>query len=242
MNYTYPTSYKIKPIKGQVKILQQHFGKMPLQNGSDLSEQAEGIFAIPHYRLIATTYNEAVVRVMEIIKATRPVYDYRSGNWTGLYLRQLPIKQDFWNAQKEEIILISSQFGLSHRGKSVETVRTELSSNELPFGIYECLIMLLTHPERLQDYDDLWIDCPGDEYSDNGDAVFGCAPCVRFRGGGVGIGALDVSNVSGFYGSASGFVPQLNVDSGSLGSFEPLNLDSAIKIIKDAGYVVYKPL
>lgn len=241
MKYNYPKNYSVKPISEQSEILTKHFGSMVLQNGTDLSEQSEGIFAIPHYKLIAPTYNKAVMKVMKAITSTRNTYDYQSGNWTAQYLRQLSIKQNFWNAQKEEIILIPAQFGLIHRGKSVETVCTGLSNNELPLGIYECLIMLLTHPDRLQSYDNLWIDCPGDEYSLVAAAVFGYAPCVCFGGGGVRVGAHAVSVAHGRYGSASGFVPQSNLESGNLDApCTPLNLDLAIKICKDNGLKVIR--
>lgn len=240
MNYTYPKNYKIKPIKEQLAILEKHFGKMPTQSASDSPEnpKSEGLFAIPHYRLIATTYNQAVLRVMEIMKSTRPTYDYRSGKWTGQYLRDLPIKRAFWNAQKEEIILISAQFGLAHRGKSVKTVRTELTDNELPLGIYECLIMLLTHPERLENYNDLWIDCPGDEYSWDADGSFSKAPLLLFSDGKVWFGASDVSVAFEFFGSVSGFVPHVNLGTGKLVPSEPLTLESAIRIVKNAGYKI----
>lgn len=79
-----------------------------------------------------------------------------------------------------------------------------------------------------------------DEYRDSGGAVFGCAPCVRFFGDKVGIGAGAVSDARAYYGSASGF-PASNLESGNLdASCTPLNLDLAIKICKDNGLKVIR--
>jgi hypothetical protein len=84
-----------------------------------------------------------------------------------------------------------------------------MDGNECGLGAFAVAIMLVSHPERLQHHDDLWIDCAGDEYvARGGGGRFSCAP--RFLSGG-GIVWFDSgwSNVAeGHYGSASGFVPQ----------------------------------
>jgi hypothetical protein len=62
--------------------------------------------------------------------------------------------------------------------------------------------MLLTHPERLQHHDDLWIDCAGDEYDyPNADGQFGDSSFSDL-GGEVGAGAFERC------GSASAFLSQ----------------------------------
>lgn len=73
--------------------------------------------------------------------------------------------------------------------------------------------MILTNPIRLQHYDDLWIDCAGDEYSPDAGGRFGLTPCFEFLDGEVGFAAVLVSVASAYYGSASGFLPQeLNIE------------------------------
>lgn len=242
MIYTYPKNYKVQSNKQQLAILAKHFPLLPdLNLDQETSTQGEGQFLIPHFKLIAPTYNNAVLKVMEAIKSTRQTYDYRSGNWTKTYLRQLPIKENWYKNQKEEIIILSAQFGQKHTGKSVAAVHQGLAVDELPLGIYECLIMLLTHPERLQDYNDLWIDCPGDEYSWDTDGAFSKAPCLYFSDE-VRFDADDVSDVSKRFGSASGFVPQVNFEPGSLAPSEPLTLAVAINFVKENGYKVIKEM
>ncbi len=83
--------------------------------------------------------------------------------------------------------------------------------NECGLGAFAVGIMLLTHPERLQHYDDLWIDCAGDEFHDpqGSDAPFDRAPLFYFYDGKLKFGAGWCGDAGGFYGSASGWsVPQ----------------------------------
>jgi hypothetical protein len=81
-------------------------------------------------------------------------------------------------------------------------------TSEFGFGAYETGIILLTHPERLQHLDDLWIDCAGDEYAPFAVGRFSGAPYFRFRGGEVKFGTHAVDDPSEFYGSASAVPPQ----------------------------------
>ena len=82
--------------------------------------------------------------------------------------------------------------------------------NALEFGLgtFAVGIMLLTHPLRLQDCDDLWIDCAGDEFSYDADGQFVSAPCFFFDGGKVKFDTSVVADAGGGYGSASASVPQ----------------------------------
>lgn len=246
MKYTYPKSYKVKPIKEQYQKIFELFEIKLNQIGNksiDHLPKSEGIFVIPHWKLIGDTYNDAVLKVMEIMKASRPTYDWRSGNWTKEYLRQLPVKEKFWDKQKKEILLISAQFGVLHAGQSVQAVRSEAQSNELPFGIYECLIMLLTHPERLQGYDDLWVDCPGDEYSFAGDGAFSGAPRLCFSGGRVRFDTYDVSFAREYFGSVSAVCDAVSkLEARVLTTSEFLSVDDAILKVKEAGFRVIKEL
>lgn len=68
--------------------------------------------------------------------------------------------------------------------------------------------MLLTHPERLVSYDDLWIDCAGDEYAPVAVGGFSGAPFFSFVGGEVEFAADWFDDARSDYGSASGFLPQ----------------------------------
>jgi hypothetical protein len=107
-----------------------------------------------------------------------------------------------------DILVVAAQFGLRHRGRSVRRAREVMNASEFCLGAFAIGIMLLTHPERLKHYDDLWIDCAGDEFSYGGDGQFGNAPCFSFDDVWVEFDTNFVVGANGSYGSASASVSQ----------------------------------
>ncbi len=219
-SYGYLSGYKPKGITEQTNILRQLFSGIGFAD-EKLAEQpppanAEGWFAIPKWQSVAKTYNEAVQKVLELIKQQRKdkFYNYREGRLGEKYLRQherTAKKLETLAEQQKgyDILVVTAQFGLRHRGRSVRRAREVFTANEFGLGAFEIGCMLLTHPERLQHYDDLWIDCAGNEYAPPGaDGAFSRAPYFYFYDGKVEFGALWFDDASGRYGSASGFLPQ----------------------------------
>ena len=181
----------------------------------DLPPNAEGWFAIPRWEKIAPTYGEAVQKVLDLIKQTRngAFYNYREGQLGPQYLRQSQKSakafQKLGDEQKDhDILVVSAQFGLRHRGRSVRRAREVMNASEFGLGAFAIGIMILTHQERLQHYDDLWIDCAGDEFAPVAAGGFSLSPYFRFRDGRVKFGAYWVGGADGRYGSASGLVSQ----------------------------------
>jgi len=157
---------------------------------------------------------------MELIKQQYEsrLHDLCKGKLGMQYLRQHERTVKKFEALAEQqkgydILVVAAQFGLRHRGRSVRRAREVFTVNEFGLGVFEIGCMLLTHPGRLQDYDDLWIDCAGDEYDDAGAgssgfySLFRCTPYFGFSVGKIVFGAGVASQGSG-YGSASGFLPQ----------------------------------
>jgi len=216
----YLSGYKPKSITEQTNRLCELFPSLgyadaKLADGT-LPSNAEGWFAIPKWEKIAPTYNEAVQKVLDMIKQTRggKFYNYRDGQLGPERLRQTAktasVFQKLGDEQKDhDILVVPAQFGIHHRGRSVRRAREVFASNESGLGAFAIGIMLLTHPERLQHYDDLWIDCSGDEYDDpDSDVRFDDAPFFYFYDGEVKFDASWFAYASDNYGSASGFVPQ----------------------------------
>lgn len=185
-----------------------------------LPEGAEGWFAIPNWMknpgIFGENYCQAVQTVLDAIKNDRKgkFYNCREGQIIEKHLRQSARSERFWKELAEaqgnpDILLVPAQFGFLHRGRSVRRARVviEGTSGEFALGAFAVGIMILTNPIRLQNYDDLWIDCAGDEFSE-GDGAFDGAPCFGFGGGKVGFGANYVGIANVHYGSASGFLPQ----------------------------------
>ncbi len=171
---------------------------------------AEGYFAIPRWEKVADSYGEAVQKVLDLIKQTREFNNYRKGKLGSQYLRQYAktarMFQTFGDEQKDyDILVVPAQFGLNHRGKSVRRTREAMNASEFGLGAFAVGIMLLTHPERLKNYDDLWIDCAGDEYSPVGCGQFASVPCFYFHGGELRFGTRSFASAYAHYGSASAF-------------------------------------
>jgi hypothetical protein len=218
-NYGYPQGYAVKPVCEQLVELSKHFNGLNTNDVLACSKElpalpagAEGWFAVPRWEKVAKTYNEAVEKVLDLIGKTRTFYNYRKGNLGPKYLRlserTAVALQMLGERQKGDFLLIPAQFGLTHRGRSVRRVRVVYTPNEFGLGSFIAGCMILSHPERLVQWEQLHIDCPGDEYSPDADGVFSHAPFFRFFGGGVGFLAYWFVRAYECYGSASAFVSQ----------------------------------
>ncbi len=219
-SYGYLSGYsKPKSITEQCNILRQIFPGVGFADEKlaerELPKPAEGWFAIPKWQTIAPTYAEAVQNVLDAIKKARngKFYNYRDGQIVNEHLRQSAkteaMFQKLGDEQKDhDILVVAAQFGIRHRGRSVRRAREVMQANECGLGAFAVGIMILTHPERLSHYDDLWIDCAGDEFDDPGaDVRFFHAPIFDFSDGKVGFDTNGVGSANGFCGSASGFPP-----------------------------------
>lgn len=199
---------KIKSLKEQNKILKKHFGitvdfpeTLPV-----MDKRAEGYFLIPKWEKIAPTYNEALQKVLDAIKSTRPFYNWVEGKIGPEYLRESKDK-----GTTPEVL--ACQLGKLHKGESVASVRINKPKDEILLGAYEVGIIILTHPEVLEKWEDLWLDCPGDEYDYPDSGVrFDGAPYFYFYDSRVEFVTKGVSVASGFYGSVSGLLPNNRTD------------------------------
>jgi hypothetical protein len=223
--YGYLSGYKKpKTIAEQVNILSSLFPGVSIGFADatiadrELPKGAEGYFAIPRWQSIAPTYGEAVQKVLDLLSKA---YNGRFKNWREGelgpdQLRQSAKSAAMWqqlgNEQKDHgVLVVAGQFGIRHRGRSVRRAREVMDGGEFGLGAFAVGIMLLTHADRLKHYDDLWIDCAGDEFHDprGSGAPFGRAPYFRFDGGGLRFGTDWSGSAGGRCGSASGWsVPQ----------------------------------
>ena len=218
-NYGYPQGYAVKPVCEQLVELSKHFNGLNTNDVLACSKElpalpagAEGWFAVPRWEKVAKTYNEAVEKVLDLIGKTRTFHNYRKGNLGPKYLRlserTAVALQMLGERQKGDFLLIPAQFGLTHQGRSVRRVRVVYAPSEFGLGSFITGCMILSHPERLVQWEQLHIDCPGDEYSPDADGVFSRAPLFYFGDGEGRFGAGWVGYASEYYGSASGFVSQ----------------------------------
>ncbi len=214
--YGYKSGYKPRTIPAQVAILRQFFPELgSIDEGvadSALPRYAEGWFAIPRWQRVAPTYNQAVEKVLDAIRQSiGQLRNWRDQQTGPEYLRQTRKTEFvFQNLELEQrlhdILVIASQFGIRHRGRSVHRAREVFQTNEFGLGAFAAGIMLLTHPERLQHDDDLWVECAGDEYNDPTlNIPFDRAPYFGFSKSRTEFGRSWFC-AQGQYGSASGFL------------------------------------
>ncbi len=232
-SYTYPNEYAgPQPIAEQVDILAELFG---LSLGAtveyiekvlpslELPKGAEGWFAIPsvgalaarHFPKVtdpAEQYCRAVELVLKKISHSRKFYNYRQGQINPNQLRQyassMAMMEQTVKNQPGDIMIIPAQFGLRHRGCSVRRARAIFTKNEFGLGALAVGSMLLTHPKRLVRWEQLHVDCTGDEFAPVAGGQFVHAPFFDWLGGGVGFYSGRLDNARVYYGSASGFLPQ----------------------------------
>lgn len=216
-SYAYPKGYKVKGITEQTNILRQLFPGIGFAD-EKIAEQpvpsgAEGWFAIPKWQTLAPTYGEAVEKVLAMIASKRKFYNYRDGQLGAEYLRQHAktekIFQTLGDEQKDhDILVVAAQFGLRHRGRSVRRAREVFTANEFGLGAFAIGIMLLTHPEREVQLEQLHVDCAGDEFAPEADGDFSFAPIFYFIDGKVVFYAYWSDYAHDFCGSSSAFLPQ----------------------------------
>ena len=226
-SYGYLSGYR-KPIEisDQIDILRSHWPNLnpdatlrymrEVYPKLQLPGWVEGPFAIIRPSFFSDKYGEELEEVLKAIAKDRKgrFVNYREGQLGPKYLRQsertLSMLRVLVDQQSGSDILISpAQFGIRHRGKSVRRAREVFVAGEYGKGAKDTGTMILTNPIRLQHYNDLWIDCAGDEFVPGADGQFDSAPCFGFDDGRVRFGADWVSVASGGFGSVSGFLPQI---------------------------------
>jgi len=229
-SFGYLSGYKPKGLTEQTNRLRKLFPGFgytnldlltQIEKGEiELPKNTEGWFAIPNWmknpNIFGATYSGALQKVLDTIKQTQSgkFQNYREGQLDEQHLRQSARTQKFFRELSEaqgnpDILIVPAQFGIRHRGRSARRAREVFLQNEFGLGAFAVGIMILTHPERLMHYDDLWIDCAGDEFDDpQSGARFVLAPCFVFHDGKVKFGTDRVDRARDCYGSVSGFGPQ----------------------------------
>ncbi len=224
-NCGYPSSYELKSLPAQVTRLKELYPELKdadIVEPGELPKSAEGWFAIPNIwkddSLLSGTYNDNVVRVVDLLKQDRNgnIYNRRDIQLCPERLRQSAHTEATMRKLSEEqghpdILVIAAQFGLQHRGRSVRRAREVMvDQGQYGLGAFAIGVMLLAHPERLQHYYDLKIDCAGDEFDDpDDDNRFDCYLCFGFYDGSdIKLVVNWIGDTMGFYGSVSGVLPQ----------------------------------
>lgn len=161
----------------------------------------------PNWEKLASEYGLAVEKVFEVLGKVRNHYE---GKFGSDYLheteKKIAIIEVIKQEQNADILIIPVQLGFRHRGRSARRARAVMKTTEFSLGVYEVIVLSLTHPERLRDLYDLWIDCVGDELSFAADGVYDRVIFIRFADGAFEVFSHNVSVANGLHSSASGFL------------------------------------
>lgn len=163
-----------KLILEQIRTLNGLFPDMKLSEfrpdeyGISIPKGAEGLFAVPRWRKFGNTYWQAVKRVLAKIEETRGLYIYTGGRFPH-ELEQYGPSDRAWSKiadlqRGQDVYIFPAQFGRLRIGSAIPEIRVKREPREFGLGIFQCAIMLLTHPERLGHFDDLRIVCSGDTF------------------------------------------------------------------------------
>ncbi len=222
--YTYPSEYHPLSIVEQVKALQ----KVPAFNELDASwalNEAQAWYndlELPDWieNPLVYVWNEslggyhnALELVLKAIANERKLYNYRERQLTPEHLRQseatreaeLKLKAD----QPGDFLVVPSQVGDRWGNYSVKEVRESYGEGEFGLSSVAVGCLALSHPNRLVRWEQLHMDCAGDEFDDpDAGGRFDRAPCFNFNVGKVEFGTFWFDNAYQYFGSASAFVPQ----------------------------------
>lgn len=218
MKINFNLGYKPKDILEQIRMLQEIF---PGIGSADekiaqqaLPARAEGWFAIPRWEILAPNYGGATQKALDLLKESRNnmFHNFKSGLLGPRSLRQsqrlIKAHQEIGEQQQGHGILVfPAQLGGRYEGCNTKQAHKFFQANEFGLGTFIMSIALITHPERLKEFDDLWINCAGDEYSPKANSGFSESPCFRFNDNKIEFITIRLNSKLGFFGQASGFIP-----------------------------------
>lgn len=208
----YPPVYRPVPVAGQLARLRTLFPG--LQVGSPtvpaaLPAGAEAWFVVPEWRRVAPLYNTALQDALAVLARVRETSLSRVDRLGPDRLRQaersVAMGAALTPAPGSDFLVVAAQFGARHAGHSIRHARERFAANEFGLGAFALACMLLTHPDRLAQADQLYVDGAGDEYSASDEAQYSEAPYFRFLDGRVGFGTSWIGFADPYFGSASAF-------------------------------------
>ena len=210
----YPPAYTPRPLAEQALRLRGAFprlGEVVPPAPPPVPDGAEAWFLIPDWRRVAATYNVAVTDALAAIAGTRPTSLARierlGPNSLRLHERTAAMSQRLPVLGDSGLLLMAAQFGVRHKGRSVRRSRAMFAGHEFGLGAFAVAAMLLTHPERIAQVDQLYLDCAGDEYSASDEQQFSEAPYFRFLDGRLAFGTNWHGTSDAYFGSASALLP-----------------------------------
>jgi hypothetical protein len=180
-----------------------------------LPDRAESWFVLPNWVMKPYFFGRAYPKSLKSVLGCLPnLQNYRENDTDSRHFKEsartVKCLELISKIQgNPDFILVPAQFGLLYQERSVEQVRDGFAEGEFGLGALAVAVMLLTHPERMAKHGDLWVSCPGDEYSRYGRGVFDSAPFFKYEQHKLKFGTYYIDGPSTWCGSVSAFVPKL---------------------------------
>lgn len=199
--YYYPKGWKVPNVTELKERTARIFEGIDLSYVDELASKtvlpasADGIALIPKLSYLGKLwglndpygkdYGRVVEKVVQLIGNFRAFHNYREGCLTERHIRLNKEAREILEQLEAETpgdaLVLPINFGNLYAGYSVRNVRWKaLHTNQLPLGSAQIGCLLLAMPERLVAYDDLFMDCPADEYSPHADGKFASSLCFFF--------------------------------------------------------------
>jgi hypothetical protein len=230
-NCGYPSGWSLKPLSEQVAILLQYFPDLDISHVEELGKRYEkdgklvlpqgmdGLVVIPKPSVVAKlledkkdwpTYNRAIKCLLGVMATTRrSIANYTDGRVGPEFYNLVPQTAEAYAKLEElpgEMMVLAVQTGILHRGKSARRARVTFGEREFGLDAFAVGCIILTHPERLQSSDALFIDCSGSEMAPEADDNFDHVPHWFHHTGALSLESSWVGNDSANSGSASAAV------------------------------------
>jgi hypothetical protein len=222
-----------RPIKEQIGMIAETFHLSPdralwlaknVFAGYRLPRGAEGLFAIPDIGALTRVsvrefehrHYAATIIVLECLAQAMRRFENTAGLNGGIRMYEATrTALDMIAAeQKSDILIIPGQFGRYRRNLSVGGVRETVASPEFPAHSIGVAAMLLSHPDRMTGWRDLWIDVPGEDINlatkeerAKGTAQWAWSPAFVHGDTANEITVCAASVTHAHYGSATFFLP-----------------------------------
>jgi len=168
----YPKNRIILPVIDQINALRKFFPALNYKKDHflpPLSTQAEGWLVLPKPRFIASSYNKALEKTLNLLNKERSYFlNCLCGELNTKYLQLTQRTKNFLShlsaKSHDDLCFLQIQLGSRHIGKSARQAYFDFAENEFGLGPYEITIFLLSHSDWLSSSLDMGIDCIGCEY------------------------------------------------------------------------------
>lgn len=159
----------------------------------------------------AQNYCSAVRLGQEAIAKTRRFYSYKEALRKPSNLRvcdrTIVANEKIAKKQKGDIHIIAAQLGAFHVGTSIDMTRTILRPHEFGLTSFAVECIAITHPERLVRWEELGMQCVGDELRLDDKDPWSQTPVIYFHDEKVNFNTVPNSTPYTCYGAVTGFLP-----------------------------------